>query len=1037
MKKIKPCACRIIAILALAGLHSAVSAQTLTDFGTTPPTPGPNDIAQLSNTGTQTFPDGLNYFIDNGNPPGETFTTGSNPAGYILNSVALLTDAIQQGGGVGGIQPGGYTLYIYSISGANATLLGSFNMGAGTFTYNVGDWLQVTGLSVQLNPNSTYAYTFHRANNGWDGADQASGNPYAGGEICLIPAGGGTVTYGSSHSFDAAFCLGLTPAVAGVPPVIVSAPASMPVVLGGSVSLSVLATGTGLNYQWQAAATNGTVFTNLTNGGQFSGVTSANLTITNFQAGNVGNYIAIVSNSHGSVTNDGLNGDLPPATLTVSTNFLANSGFELPGTGKIATGFDAPGNDVPNWMDTGGTYGNSGVEPGGNSGGWEAFLQTGDDGAYQLTAHQIQANESFILTWYAKGEWNGGSGTFDGTGPSDPKQTVEILSAPTLNTPFASTITNAIMSSGIPGGQGWIQYTLTYNSKPADVGNYIGASFITAHVNGDGGGNTWSGFDDFSLVLQPPGAAPVITTPPASQTQVLGSTMTLTVAAAGSGLNYRWQAGVTGSGIYTNLSNGGQFSGATSASLVITNFQVGNQGDYIAIVSNSGGSVTSAPPATLTADLSLPSVTTYPVGQSAYSGTNVTLTVAATGAVSYQWKAGAVGSGVYTNLPGANAASLLLTNVQDGNQADYVVIVSNGSGSADSTGAPATLTVVDSEPVVVADTTATPAAAYVGYNNVNVLAATFNGSLPLHEQWQFSPNASGTPVSPVSASATNSTLSLTNLQSNQAGYYRLEAMNRLGTVDSSWAQLQLLPASSAAYTWSAPVSISFPVQLTAAQILNGPAGAFFEAEDFGGGAQTVTVGSTVYTFDNTGASASISGGEGTSGGSFAYNTGDAGLNSVLNSFYYDGGTHQITLHNLVVGQLYSAQLFGLDDRSGPSSRQMSYQDPNNAIDVSAIVTAGDNDYVVGTFTATSADMTIQQNLLPAGSGSFSAVVVRTPPPPSPVIRGSGSNLQISWTFGTLLQSTNLAGPWTTNSSTPSTLSIPPAGPQMFFRVQFP
>ena len=40
----------------------------------------------------------------------------------------------------------------------------------------------------------------------------ASGNPYAGGEIGLIPPGGGAITFGGSHGFDAAFDVGLGPA---------------------------------------------------------------------------------------------------------------------------------------------------------------------------------------------------------------------------------------------------------------------------------------------------------------------------------------------------------------------------------------------------------------------------------------------------------------------------------------------------------------------------------------------------------------------------------------------------------------------------------------------------------------------------------------------------------------------------------------------------------------------------------------------------------------------------------------------------------
>jgi hypothetical protein len=47
---------------------------------------------------------------------------------------------------------------------------------------------------------------------------------------------------------------------------------------------------------------------------------------------------------------------------------------------------------------------------------------------------------------------------------------------------------------------------------------------------------------------------------------------------------------------------------------------------------------------------------------------------------------------------------------------------------------------------------------------------------------------------------------------------------------------------------------------------------------------------------------------------------------------------------------------------------------------------------------------------------------------------SGGNLVLSWPGnGKLLQSTNLAGPWTTNVSA-SPVTVTPAAPQQFYRV---
>ena len=175
------------------------------------------------------MPDGLNYYTDDypsdgGGAPGQTFTTGSTATAYVLNSVAIKT-----GGGTtsatGTAQS--YILNIYSVSGSTAMLLA--NYGADGFAFNDGDWLQWSGLNLQLSSNSVYAYSFSRtaAGVGWEAMDNADNNPYAGGEIVLVPVAGGLMTFGPSDSFDAVFDLGLT--LSNIPPslaVVTNAPAS-------------------------------------------------------------------------------------------------------------------------------------------------------------------------------------------------------------------------------------------------------------------------------------------------------------------------------------------------------------------------------------------------------------------------------------------------------------------------------------------------------------------------------------------------------------------------------------------------------------------------------------------------------------------------------------------------------------------------------------------------------------------------------------------------------------------------------------------
>jgi hypothetical protein len=88
--------------------------------------------------------------------------------------------------------------------------------------------------------------------------------------------------------------------------------------------------------------------------------------------------------------------------------------------------------------------------------------------------------------------------------------------------------------------------------------------------------------------------APTITQQPASRTNVLGSVATFSIQAAGApSPDYQWQKNET------NLSDGGHYSGSTTATLTITGADNGDVASYRCLVTNISGSVTSSP-ATLT-----------------------------------------------------------------------------------------------------------------------------------------------------------------------------------------------------------------------------------------------------------------------------------------------------------------------------------------------------------------------------------------------------------------------------------------------------
>jgi len=277
---------------------------TMTDIGTADPTPGPNDIAQLSIAGDTKFPDTLNYYTDNGANnnffAGQTFTTGNNPGGYQLVSLSIKMGGIDDGGGYNSSQL--FHLYIYSISGGNSTVIKSYTA---TSSFTDGHWLRWTNLAVQMTPNTTYAYGFGRdsSGSGWAGLGNASGDLYPGGELAMLRGPGlpnYPVTFGSSHAWDGAFIAGLVPSTANQPPQIISDPSSITVYTNAPVTLTV---GVDLNaavpnYQWWKGTS------------RLNGETNASLNIASAQHTDAADYSVVVTNNFGAVTSS-------IATLTV------------------------------------------------------------------------------------------------------------------------------------------------------------------------------------------------------------------------------------------------------------------------------------------------------------------------------------------------------------------------------------------------------------------------------------------------------------------------------------------------------------------------------------------------------------------------------------------------------------------------------------------------------------------------------------------------------------------------------------------------
>jgi hypothetical protein len=361
-----------------------------------------------------------------------------------------------------------------------------------------------------------------------------------------------------------------------------------------------------------------------------------------------------------------------------------------------------------------------------------------------------------------------------------------------------------------------------------------------------------------------------------------------------------------------------------------------------------------------------------------YAGTPVTLSDSPVGATTFQWQTDNGSSGAtFSNIGGATGTNYVLNTASLLGAYEYRFIA---NGSISVTSAPVNLTMMTATAPVLVTNTAVPNVTTNFVGNTETYAASFTGTLPISYQWEVSSNANGSAAT-ILTSQTNTTLVLTNLQLTNSGYYSVQASNNVSPfiTNSPWTQLVVVPVTNEFITWSAPVPF---LGQPAGQILTNAAGVYLEAEYFGPSTApiAVTVGGRIFAFKGDGSSASVTGNNGTSSGAFLVGTnttGNANFDNVLNQFAWDGGMHTITLHNLVIGQQYAVQFFGLDNRGGnASARLTTFQDPNSGADISAAYTMGTNAYLIGTFTAPGTDVAIQQNLPTGGSGNINALVVR-------------------------------------------------------------
>jgi hypothetical protein len=191
----------------------------------------------------------------------------------------------------------------------------------------------------------------------------------------------------------------------------------------------------------------------------------------------------------------------------------------------------------------------------------------------------------------------------------------------------------------------------TYNPGPVPVTTYFRRNVTACGAAASANSN---------VITITVNGVPAITTQPGNPSACSGGSTTISVGATGAGLTYQWQVN-TGSG-WNNVTNGAQYSGATTAVLSINPVPAGFNGNqYRVVVSGTCAPAVTSNIVTLTVATN-PVLNVQPANTSGCSGSNVTFNVTASGTgLTYQWQQ-RIGAGPWTNLVDGGIYSGTLTS---------------------------------------------------------------------------------------------------------------------------------------------------------------------------------------------------------------------------------------------------------------------------------------------------------------------------------------------------------------------------------------
>ena len=514
----------------------------------------------------------------------------------------------------------------------------------------------------------------------------------------------------------------------GINPTISSQPANQTVCVGSNASFSVTASGSGLTYQWQQKIGAG-AFTNLVDGGIYSGSLTNNLILTGVTAAMTGyTYKCIITSSCGGNVTSAV------ATLTVVAAF----------TNTIAANQTICTGTLPAQLTGTG---------GGTTYLWQSSTVSGVTGFVNASGVNNGVNYTptpgNTSTWYQRTESNAGCSNTSNVVSITVNPTAIAISVQPTNqlTCVGGTVSYSVTASG-PGilSYQWYEKVGAGAFLPTtDGGIYSGSTTstltltgVTAGMNGNtyevkvfASGCTASSLTSGTATLTTNNNPVITVNNPATATICSGNNLNLSITANGIGLSYQWQQN-SGAG-WNNLSNNATFGNVNGNQLTITGATTAlNATQYQCIVTGTCSPSVTSPTTTLTVDGPITN-NSISSSQTLCAGTPLPFTgstpTGGSGTYTYQWQQNP-GSG-YVNIPGAN--SINYTPGVISQNTSFQRIVSDGV-CGNSTSIPITIT------INTATSTGDPSNTTVcaGTNaTFSVVAAGTN----LTYQWQVNPGS--------------------------------------------------------------------------------------------------------------------------------------------------------------------------------------------------------------------------------------------------------------------------------------------------------